>query len=412
MRKRTGWRVALAAAVGMSLVGRAQPAMAEEPTITVTPLLGPAGEPLEHARQINERGQVIGWVKRPNVGWFTFSAGVVWEDGVAREIVAPTYGPPGLEGQVWAVPLEISQRGQVMGIRMHVSGFASWPFAWDDGRYTALVPEVVDPTSVTSASDLNEWGQILGTRFSAGSDPFGPPILRPVVWRDGREVASVEEQAMAVDLNNTGTAAVNLFPDETFPIGGTAGVWSIGRGVTDLGTLGGAASRSAAINELGQVAGVSDTASGDEHAFLWQRGRMTDLGTLGGSWSRVITPDPGVPPVLGTDEMLNEWGHVVGVSQTATGEEHAFLWRHGRIIDLGTLGGPSSRPAAINEWGQVVGEAQTADGAWHAFLWDDGEMSDIGALASELDSRATDINNRGEIIGVAGGAGVLWTVHP
>src|SRR6266571_6367936 len=39
--------------------------------------------------------------------------------------------------------------------------------------------------------------------------------------------------------------------------------------VTDLGTLGGRISRAFAINDIGQVAGYSQTSSGSEHAFLW-----------------------------------------------------------------------------------------------------------------------------------------------
>lgn len=45
--------------------------------------------------------------------------------------------------------------------------------------------------------------------------------------------------------------------------------------VTDLGTLGGNSSTATAINETGQIVGVSATAQGREHAFLWHNGAMT-----------------------------------------------------------------------------------------------------------------------------------------
>src|SRR5258708_20663940 len=43
----------------------------------------------------------------------------------------------------------------------------------------------------------------------------------------------------------------------------------------DLGTLGSAPSAASGINNRGDVVGVSNN-----HAFLWRHGRMTDLGTL------------------------------------------------------------------------------------------------------------------------------------
>ena len=53
--------------------------------------------------------------------------------------------------------------------------------------------------------------------------------------------------------------------------------------VTDLGTLGGTASRAYAINSAGVVAGEAETAGRRIHAFIWSReGGMKDLGTLGG----------------------------------------------------------------------------------------------------------------------------------
>lgn len=49
---------------------------------------------------------------------------------------------------------------------------------------------------------------------------------------------------------------------------------------------------------------------------------------------------------------INDAGQVVGGSYTANGEGHAFLWKNGRMIDLGMLGGAVSIANAINNAGQ------------------------------------------------------------
>jgi probable HAF family extracellular repeat protein len=60
---------------------------------------------------------------------------------------------------------------------------------------------------------------------------------------------------------------------------------SNGKGLTELGTLGGDSSYALGINDAGQVVGWSYTAERDRHAFITGPSGvgMTDLGTLGGS---------------------------------------------------------------------------------------------------------------------------------
>ncbi|MER6162424.1 hypothetical protein ABT147_44220 [Streptomyces sp. NPDC001868] len=75
------------------------------------------------------------------------------------------------------------------------------------------------------------------------------------------------------------------------------------------------------------------------------------------------------------------------------GENTAYLWRAGKLINLRTLGGPSSFPTAMNDRGQVVGLSTTKDGRRKAFLWSKGRMRKL-----PLDD-ASGINNRGQVAG-------------
>jgi probable HAF family extracellular repeat protein len=159
--------------------------------------------------------------------------------------------------------------------------------------------------------------------------------------------------------------------------------------ITDLGVLAeGEISQAVAVNDHGEVAGSSLLSRGSAsrgHAFLWRDGRMTDLGTLGGQNS------------YATD--VNNHGDVVGTSDTSSGNSHAFIWRDGRMTDVGTLGGADSFAEAINDRGEVVGTSYVDATNLHAFSWSDGTIVDLGTLPGGGFSRADDVNDHGVIGG-------------
>jgi probable HAF family extracellular repeat protein len=86
--------------------------------------------------------------------------------------------------------------------------------------------------------------------------------------------------------------------------------------------------------------------------------------------------------------------------------------------DLGTLGGDTSYAFGINDRGDVVGMSQRASGELSAFLWRDGVMTDLGVATGGPGSIATVVNDRGDVLGLRYDDGgfspyaVLWSTRP
>jgi probable HAF family extracellular repeat protein len=191
--------------------------------------------------------------------------------------------------------------------------------------------------------------------------------------------------------------------------------------LTVLGTLGGDFSQTGGgINNRGEVAGWSSL-PGDSstHAVVWDRGVITDLGTLGG------------PNSFTTDAALNNQGAAVGASETARQDPNEeffcnlaigvplsthvcrpFIWRHGTMTALPTLGGTNGFATAINNPGQVVGTAETSQSdpacpppqvlAFGAVLWQDGQAHELPPFPGDPDAIATGINDHGQVVGTSG----------
>ena len=160
----------------------------------------------------------------------------------------------------------------------------------------------------------------------------------------------------------------------------------------DLGTLGGSSSWSRAVNNRGEVVGASETANGELHAFLWspQRG-MIDLGTLGGTYSQAF--------------FINDKGQVAGQSSSADGgTEHSFFWsRDTGIVDCGTLADISASGSVsvqgLNNRGEVIGQNTDVGihgvGTSHGYKWT--LTTGMVALGSLKAARA--LSNSGEVAG-------------
>jgi probable HAF family extracellular repeat protein len=159
-------------------------------------------------------------------------------------------------------------------------------------------------------------------------------------------------------------------------------------GVTALDPLGGQTAVAYDAAEYGQVlVGRARTATGAFHAFAQGYFGVRDIGTFGGAESTAFAVHGNL---------------VVGQSQTASGQQRAFLadMNTNGVTNLGTLGGTWSAAYDVRS-GHVVGAATAAgDARKHAFQFLNGTMSAI-AIDRGGDSVAKGVNNLGDIVGYA-----------
>jgi probable HAF family extracellular repeat protein len=303
----------------------------------------------------------------------------------------------------------------------------------------------------SSSFGINSSGAVIGLAETSITDPFSPNcfnafgdclVNRAIEWRNGisTDLGALPgvNGSFAFGINDLGGIAgvsENGLIDPLTGFPEVIGVyWKDGK-IIDLGTFGGNASYANAINNAGQIVGMASNTIPDSYstgiglpenqqpafqvatqlrAFLWQHGVMQDLGTLGGNSAQAT--------------FVNDRGQVVGVSYTNTVADSStgfpiqdpFFWENGKMTDIGSLGGASGYPAWINNRGQVVGASNLAgfnsagQPIQHGFFWDmkDG-IRDIGSLGGTLGD-LNSLNDSGEAAGESSLAGdqifhaILW----
>lgn len=265
------------------------------------------------------------------------------------------------------------------------------------------------PNSNSLVAGLNARGDVVAN----GSNSGQAYLTRGFLWRNGapRDVGSLPDAKCAEvsAVNAKGQVVGWSYENPGQPYHQRAFLWADGK-MRDLGALGGLGSSARAVNDAGQVVGDADTATKPYedhqpppyHAFLWQNGKMHDLGAPQGGFSEAYA--------------INNRGQIAGASYISKvinskmkgfGYEvrgGAVVWQNGKEVNLGSLGGGSSRAYGINDKGQVVGMAHTSvaemrgEAPYHAVLWENGKITDLGTLGGR-NSVALAINNRGQVVG-------------
>lgn len=329
----------------------------------------------------------LGWVAgRSNLTDDTATHATLWRNGVRTDL--GTLGGAGANSAVlWPVK---NIRGVVIGITQTDmpdpndelwSCFFFFPegaqtgrqcvgFKWQNGVMTALPPFAGGTHSFATGS--NNWGQTVGwAENGVKDDTCNPPQVlqfRATVWGPGKHQMR-----------------------ELPPLPGDR------------------VSSATAINDRGQVVGISGACSNAvgglsaKSSVIWENGKPTRIDDFGGiAWN--------------TPMAINQRGDVVGFANRSAAvgvsfRPNAFLWTKGqpvRRLPLLAEHGPEARGQAlgINEWRQIVGTScDSAGNNCLAVLWRDGVPANLNLLVSPSGTAvltsANDIDNLGRITGTA-----------
>ena len=301
------------------------------------------------------------------------------------------------------VPCRLNNRGDLVGRSANFGAGGPGATMWRRGALNAKHLGALAGGDYSSASAINDLGQIAGASNTTDS-------LRPFIWKPR---GGLQQIALLPGDNGGQAFGINKYGHVAGYSSGSNGarafVWMRRKGARKLGSLpGGKYSRARDINDSDQVVGTSASPAGDR-AVLWtiplrartrtrqgitrrrsNTGRIRDLGTLPGDTSSEAIA-------------INNVGDVVGYSVGPAGLR-AFLWSAATgMRDLGVLPDASaSRALDINDLGEVVGSSGTSSGD-RAFIWTRAEgMKELNSAASAdlgvIFIEAHAINNLGQVL--------------
>lgn len=295
-------------------------------------------------------------------------------------------------GFQWTVPMGINNGGDVVGFVLPTGTMAGQnAFLWTrDGGFQLLAEDAV-------ATDINNRGDVTGYRLVCTTDPDGGGscALRGFVW-SARTGLNDLGTFVPMAINNSGDMAGEC-PSATglnacAMHGGVLTVWTCGLDSCGQGASG--------INERGDAAGFRFSPDFELAMFFPRDGEQV-----------VLDAAPGALFGFATAEDINNAGTIAGRAPTTVSSSAPTLWTNSGLVQVS--GAVSGVAWAVNARGWTAGVRFDGD---DAFFWDGTESAPVLLAPDAMTSDATDINDRGEIVGtITSGALrplVIWRVRP
>ena len=282
---------------------------------------------------INANGDVAG-----SVADYVGTDAAFYSDGAVTGI-----GVNADSGIADASAVGINDNGVIVGSGAGVGGSYFYGYIYDRGQITSLLfpgsNPILDSTSVSSASGINDSGQVTGSAMIEVLNPGGQITYDAFIYDNGTWTDIGYGEGLAINATGqvTGVVRFDLGSGQS-PSEGHAFIYRNGS-MSDLGTLpGGSSSTGYAINAAGQIVGSSSIAgTAGIHAFFYN-GPMYDLNSL------VSPTDPLQPFVVLTEARGINDSRLIVVNgiDSRTSAQHAYLLQ-GPWLDVapGILAFPS-----------------------------------------------------------------------
>ena len=263
-------------------------------------------------------------------------------------------------------------------------GLANSAFAYPEYRVTVVGP----PNSV--ATDINQHGVVTGDQYLGDNSPRGFLNRGAGVVYLGT-FRGISSNAVAINAKG------QVLGHWTTSAGHVRGMIYTAGTRRDIGVIPGRSTSYTDINDAGFISANGGASShGGARGFLRAPdGKLTNLGTL-----------PYDDPVT-TANALNNRNQITGATGPWTFTDQpwrAFLWAAGAMRDLGDFGLAPNYGTAINECGQVTG-SMSVSGIHNrvAYLYNHGRLIDIDTrpAGAQRDSAGTGINGLGHVVGTS-----------